>query len=122
MIHSRVCALAALLCLGLTGPAFAHAHLTSAVPAENGTVTATPSTLRLKFSEGLELRFTGIKVTGPDGAAVPTGDAALGQGDNTSLVVPVPTPLKPGAYTVDWHALSTDGHTTKGRYSFTVGQ
>ena len=111
--------LAALLSLGLAGPAFAHAHLTSSMPAPDAVVAA-PASLRLSFSEGLELRFTGIKLTGPDGVAVPTGDAALDP-DGTTLIVPVTGALPAGAYTVDWHALSKDGHTTHGRYVFTVG-
>jgi methionine-rich copper-binding protein CopC len=119
MNRIRLYGLAALLSLGLAGPAFAHAHLTASTPAANATVTATPAALQLTFSEGLELRFTGIKVTGPGGAAVATGDATLGP-DGATLVVPVTGPLAPGAYTVDWHALSTDGHTTKGSYAFTV--
>ena len=120
MHRFRLGALAALLSLGLAGPAFAHAHLKSAVPAQNATVPA-PSTLRLGFSEGLELRFSGIKLTGPGGAAVPTGDATLDT-DGMTLIVPVAGALPAGAYTVDWHALSKDGHTTKGSYAFTVGK
>lgn len=119
MTRIRLGALAALLSLGLAGPAFAHAHLKSAVPAQDATVPA-PSTLRLGFSEGLELRFTGIKLTGP-GGAVPTGDATLDP-DGMTLIVPVTGALPAGTYTVDWHALSKDGHTTRGSYAFTVGQ
>jgi len=115
----RLGALAALLGFGLAGPAFAHAHLTSSVPAQNATVAA-PSALRLGFSEGLDLRFTGIEVTGPDGAVVPTGDATLDPA-GTTLIVPVTGALPAGPYTVDWRALSKDGHTTKGSYVFTVG-
>lgn len=106
--------------LALTGQAHAHAHLKSAVPALNGTVAAAPSELDLRFSEGLNLKFTGAKITGPDKATVATGSATLGDGGDTTLVVPVSTPLRPGTYEVDWHALSTDGHKTSGNYLFTV--
>lgn len=119
MNRFRLGALAALLGLGLAGPAFAHAHLTSSVPAQNAMVAA-PTALRLGFSEELELRFTGIEVTGPDSNAVLTGDATLDP-DGTTLIVPATGALPVGAYTVDWHALSKDGHTTKGSYVFTVG-
>ena len=30
-------------------------------------------------------------------------------------------PLPPGAYTVEWHAVSVDTHRTEGRFGFTVG-
>ena len=106
--------------LGATGQAFAHAHLKAAIPAVDGAVSAAPTELDLTFSEGLELKFTGLKVTGPDRKAVPTGAATLKPGGDTVLVVPVTVTLSPGPYTVAWHALSTDGHKTSGTYRFTV--
>ena len=117
--HARTLVLAACGVLAGAAPAFAHAHLKSATPAMNATVAA-PTELALTFSEGLNLKFTGVKVTGPDRKAVPTGDVRLGPGGDTVLVVPVAAPLAPGAYKVDWHALSTDGHKTSGSYTFTV--
>ncbi len=120
MSHStRTFAIAAVVCLGLTGQALAHAHLASATPAVNGTVTTAPSELDLKFSEDLNLKFSGVKVTGPDKAAVETGEATLME-NNTVLMVPLSGMLGAGTYTVDWHALSADGHKTHGSYSFTV--
>ena len=79
-----------------------------------------PSKLDLRFTEGLNLAFTGVSVEGPDSAAVATGQASLETGDDRTLVVPVEKPLGPGKYTVSWHALSRDGHKTSGTYSFTV--
>ena len=110
-------ALGAVFC---SAPAFAHAHLKSATPAMNGSVATAPSELDLTFSEGVNPKFTGVKVKGPDKAAVSTGEAALGQGGDTTLVVPVSATLPAGTYTVDWHALATDGHKTNGSYKFTV--
>ncbi len=117
---ARTLMLAGLGLVAVSAPAFAHAHLKSATPAVNGTVATAPTELDLKFSEGLNLKFTGVKVTGPAKAAVATGDAALGAGDDTTLVVPVSDTLAPGSYAVAWHALSTDGHKTSGTYKFTV--
>jgi methionine-rich copper-binding protein CopC len=105
--------------LALGGHALAHAHLTSAAPAGSSTVAAAPAELDLTFSEAVELKFTGVKVSGPGKAAVKTGAAALAD-DNKTLKIPVEGTLAPGVYTVAWHALSTDGHKTNGSYSFTV--
>ena len=116
----RIFALLVLGAFGASTPAFAHAHLKSAIPAAGSTVATPPTELNLKFSEGLNLKFTGIKVTGPDKAAVATGDAALGANDDTALTVPVSGTLAAGTYTVSWHALSDDGHKTNGTYKFTV--
>ena len=112
-----VLALSAILA---TSPAFAHAHLKAAVPAAGSTVAASPAELDLTFSEGLNLKFTGLKVTGPSKTSVPTGEAKLGAKDDTSLIVPLNGTLEPGTYKVDWHALSSDGHKTSGSYSFTL--
>jgi copper resistance protein C len=114
----RISAAALLLSLGLAGPAFAHAHLVSATPAANSIAMPAPTELRLKFSEALELKFTKVKVTGPDKKAVETGPAKLDPSDNTVLIVPVTTPLPDGMYTVGWEAVSTDGHKIKGNYDF----
>ncbi|MBI1218819.1 MAG: copper homeostasis periplasmic binding protein CopC [Rhodobacteraceae bacterium] len=98
--------------------AFAHAHLTAEMPADKATVAA-PTDLMLTFSEDVSLKFTGVKVTGPAKAEVAQGTPSLSQGD-TVLTVPLQGTLGLGTYTVDWHALSTDGHKTHGTYTFTV--
>ncbi|MBN8953467.1 MULTISPECIES: copper homeostasis periplasmic binding protein CopC [unclassified Rhizobium] len=110
---------AAAISIAFAGEALAHAHLKSAVPAVDGAVKTAPSELDLTFSEGLNLKFSGIKVTGPDKAAVKTGEGML-MNDGTTLMVPVTDKLAPGKYTVEWHALSTDGHKTNGTYGFTI--
>ena len=116
---TRTLAIAAIVGLALTGQALAHAQLLSATPAVNGTVATLPTELDLKFSEGLNLKFSGVKVTGPDKTAVKTGQATLVD-NNTTLVAPISGTLAAGVYTVAWHALSVDGHKTQGSYTFTV--
>ncbi|MQB46363.1 copper homeostasis periplasmic binding protein CopC [Rhizobium sp. ICMP 5592] len=111
--------LAAILALGLAGQAFAHAHLKSAAPADKSTATSSPNELDLTFTESLNLKFSGVKLTGPDKAAVKIGDPTLTR-KGMGLTVPVSTPLGAGTYTVEWHVLSTDGHKTNGSYTFTV--
>ena len=105
------------LAFGVT-PVFAHAHLVSEVPVQNA-ATAAPTSLSFKFSESVVINFSGVTLTGPNGA-VPLGAPSLDPGDNTVLLVPVPTAVSAGRYTVAWHALSSDGHKTTGSYSFTV--
>lgn len=116
---ARTAAIGGVVLAGLTGPAFAHAHLKSATPAVDGTVSTAPTALDLTFSEGVNLRFTGVTVVGPGKSKVATRRATLTDHDRT-LVVPFASALPAGMYTVSWHALSTDGHKTQGTYSFTV--
>ncbi len=73
----------------------------------------------LTFTESLNLKFSGVKLTGPDKTAVKLGDPGLTRNDKV-LIVPVSNPLGSGTYTVEWHVLSTDGHKTNGSYTFTV--
>ena len=111
-----------MILLAQTGQGIAHAHLKAAVPAVNGSVPSGPSELDLTFSEGVDLKFTGLTITGPGKTAVATGAAILRAGSTTTLVVPIAAPpLRPGTYVVAWHALSTDGHKTSGTYTFAVG-
>ena len=116
---TRTLAIATVVALGVTAQASAHAELKSATPPADGTVAAAPTELDLKFSEDLNLKFSGVTVTGPDKKAVQTGDATLMDG-NTTLMVPLTGTLAAGVYTVAWHALSADGHKTHGTYKFTV--
>lgn len=105
--------------LVLAGQAFAHAHLKSASPAPESTISAAPDELDLTFSESLNLKFSGIRLVGPGKTEVKTGEGMLMDND-TMLMVPVGETLAAGIYTVEWHALSTDGHKSKGEYTFTV--
>ena len=103
----------------VAGQAFAHAHLKSAAPAPDSVVKTAPTELDLIFSEGINLKFSGVKVTGPNGVVVKVGAAMLMDEDKT-MMAPLADPLAPGAYKVEWHALASDGHKSKGEFGFTV--
>lgn len=105
--------------LSFAGLANAHAHLVSAVPPAGGTVAAAPTEIDLTFSEQLNVKFTGIKITGPDGAEVKVDSEMLMDGDKT-LMATLKEALAPGSYKVSWHALSQDGHKSQGSYDFIV--
>ncbi len=120
MTHTiRLAALAAAIVLGSAGGAFAHAPLKASTPAAASTLAAAPRELDLTFSEDLELKFSGLELTGPDRKVVLTGQPMLTDKD-TTLMVPVMGKMSRGTYTVAWHALSKDGHKTSRTFSFTV--
>jgi copper resistance protein C len=110
--------LVGLIALFAAGPAFAHALLESASPPVGGTVSA-PSEIRITFSEGVEPHFSGVALSGPHGV-VPVGKASVAPGDNKVMVVRIGKKLKPGTYTVKWHAVAVDTHHTQGDFDFTV--
>ncbi|HHT0123910.1 CopC domain-containing protein YobA [Raoultella planticola] len=100
--------------------ALAHAHLQQQTPAADSTVTASPESLTLSFSEGIETAFSAVTLTGPQQKAVVTGKLARSDSNKAQLIVPLTQPLSAGEYTVDWHVVSVDGHKTKGQYHFSV--
>lgn len=114
----RITAIALALTAAAAGQALAHAHLKTSSPAEKASVTS-PGELDLTFTEELDLKFCGVKVTDPGNTEIKLGEAGL-KDEGKVLTVPVSTALAPGDYTVDWHVLSTDGHKTSGSYTFTV--
>ena len=100
--------------------ALAHALLQKADPPVGGTVTASPSEIRIDFSEGVEPAFSGITLAMSDGAAMPVGKATVDPQNQAVMVVKVGKKLAPGTYKVDWHAVAVDTHRTEGSFTFTV--
>ena len=98
----------------------AHAQLQKAVPPVGGVVTASPTEIRLKFSEGVEPRFSGITLATEAGVAQPTGKPAVDPADPSVLIAAIGQALKPGVYAVTWRAVSVDTHKTQGKFNFTV--
>jgi methionine-rich copper-binding protein CopC len=117
----RATAAAVFLALAVTSiapPAGAHALLQQASPPVGGSISGSPSAIELHFSEGVEVRYSQVSVSGP-GGAVPISRPANG-GGKSSLVVRVSQQLKPGRYRVHWSVLSVDTHRTQGSFSFEV--
>lgn len=115
---STILALAGLGCMLAVQPAFAHAHLKAATPADKAIVSGSPVSLSLDFTEDLNLAFSDVDIIGASGDQVPHGKPTLDGG--ATLSVPVAPALAPGSYMVKWHVLATDGHKSEGSYSFTV--
>ena len=106
--------------VGMSTSALAHPKLMSSLPAENATVAAGPSELRLTFNEKLESSMSGVDVKDQAGKKIETGKAATDPADLKLLVIPLSAPLRDGMYKVDWHAVAADTHRIKGSYTFTV--
>jgi copper resistance protein C len=123
MVRRRSLATAAVFAGAVAlGPAMAegHAFLDHASPAVGSTVPASPPALRMWFTQQLEPAFTTATVTDASGRPVDAGPAKVDPKDPTELDVPLKK-LPPGNYSVAWHALSVDTHTTTGHFIFTVG-
>ncbi|VWC58754.1 copper resistance protein C [Burkholderia lata] len=99
--------------------ASAHGKLESAAPATGSTVDTAPDTLRLTFNEDLEPAFSSVKVADANGSAVTQEKAKVDAANPRVMTIAIPK-LAPGAYTVQWVAMTADAHRTKGTYTFRV--
>ncbi|SRR5579872_1193148 len=123
MMTTRAIAAAFVLAALLITPAplWAHAFLDHSDPAVGSTVPASPAVLHLWFTQELEPAFSWVTVTDGSGASVNDGNAAIDPSNPAELTVKL-KPLPTGSYTVKWHVLSVDTHTTEGDFSFQVGK
>ena len=95
----------------------AHAKLQAASPSANSQLDQSPSEIKLSFTEPIEVRLSKITVRSARQSQALSVSGV--PGDRRSCIAAL-TPLKPGAYVVDWQVVSSDGHATSGSYSFTI--
>jgi copper resistance protein C len=98
----------------------AHAFLDHATPAVGRSVSASPASVTIWFTQELEPAFSSIEVQDQSGARVDTGDAQVDTKDASILHVSL-KPLPAGKYKVIWRVVSVDTHPTEGTFTFTVG-
>lgn len=110
----------ALICaLGFgSSVSFGHAKLLRSQPEANRKLTQAPKTVELWFSEELELSFSTIVVHDQNGKQVDKNNVNIAE-SGRKLQIDLEN-LGSGTYLVEWRALSTDQHTMKGKFSFTV--
>ncbi|KER74343.1 copper resistance protein CopC [Burkholderia cepacia] len=113
------CAVAGAIVAVAPVAALAHGKLESAAPATGSTVDTAPDTLRLTFNEDLEPAFSSVKVSDANGNAVTQEKAKIDAANPRVMTLAMPK-LAPGAYTVQWAAMTADAHRTKGTYTFRV--
>ena len=118
---TRLIAAAFVLAELLIAPAAvrAHAFLDHADPAVGSTVPAPPTLIHLWFTQELEPAFSWVTVTDRSGASVIDGAATIDPSNKSELTVKL-KPLSAGMYTVKWHVLSVDSHTTEGDFTFQI--
>lgn len=98
-------------------PAWAHNALAEASPAKKATLKESPDEVELRFLQKLDPEYTVIALSDAAKRKVATSEPKV---DGTTGVVTIDEPLANGVYTVAYQVVSTDGHTVKGSYEFTV--
>jgi copper transport protein len=113
----RAVALSALVAVVLPAQALAHASIQGSSPASRERLDRSPRRVEMSFDQSVKVFPNGIKVYDA-GGHVMSYDVHVAA-DGRKIVARI-KPLPKGAYTVRWQALSADGHTVAGVYTFGV--
>jgi copper transport protein len=114
----RALILASFVALVAPASAAAHASVVKTHPTYRERLEASPGTVSVLFDQGVKAFPNSIVVQTAKGVVVSrtTRNAA-----NPALIVTSLKQLARGAYTVRWHAMSSDGHVVSGVWTFGVG-
>ena len=113
---ARVLSFAA-LALTLPQLALAHAVLVASTPKLHGTVAGPQVHVRLQFNSRVDGPHCTLAIVGASG---PAQTLKLGSQPAPDSIAADAADLKPGAYTIRWQALASDGHITRGEIPFRV--
>jgi copper transport protein len=111
----RRLALVAVAALAFPAVASAHATLESTTPGFRQELKQAPRVIRLRFDQRVKLIPGAVRVLSSEGK-----DFALASRVEGNILVATVRPLRTGAYTVRWHALSADSHVVSGVWTFGV--
>lgn len=102
--------------LGLPGAARAHAILMESVPKADGMMAAGAATIVLHYNSRIDQARSRVTLTRGSSAEERLDLLPAERPD----VLQARAVLVPGAYTLHWFVLATDGHITRGDVPFTV--
>jgi copper transport protein len=106
----------AMVLMGCSAFAFAHARLLKADPAEGSIVRAAPTKFVLTFSEAAKLTALSLQKD----AETPRKIIPLPTEAAADISVAAPK-MEPGKYVLSWRVVGQDGHVLPGKVTFTVG-
>lgn len=107
------------LCVTPFRSALAHASLLSSTPVNGARLSTSPRLIRLLFSEPLVASMSHFGLEGSSGQETKL-NVFTDPHDVHALFASVAT-LPSGAYRLNWHVVSDDGHPVSGSIAFTVG-
>jgi copper transport protein len=96
----------------------AHARLVRSEPSAGQRLTASPSRIRLIFSETPMVAVSRIILMGSRGNTVRTGPARVDPTDAHAMIADLTSPLDSGSYAVHWATAASDGHASHGTFWF----
>ena len=101
------------------GAADIHLGIQKSVPAADAEVEMVHE-LALWFTEAPQDNSVSIRLIDAAGEAAEVGAVERDPEDATAFTVGLSGHLAPGAYSVAWRAMGSDGHVVRGEYSFSV--
>ncbi len=112
------CVFLVVLSAGLAAscPAWAHASLLSALPADGVTMPDAPNSFRLEFNEPVSPLV--MRLVSPSGKTSPLNNISA---VNKTVTIAAPAMPEPGTYVLSWRVISADGHPVGGVVMFAVG-
>lgn len=97
-----------------------HLRLKASFPARDTTLAGAPEAIQLWFSEPAEASTARIGVKDSKGAVVPMSKVVRGDGKDEPLTSRFVSAPANGRYSVEWRAMSNDGHVVNGSFNFSV--
>lgn len=98
-----------------------HAFFSSSEPAPNARLPTSPTRIVITFTGEIAVAKSSIELLRSDGGAVPLPPPQAGA-TQQGMVVPLATPLAPGAYAVRWKSVDAhDADEQQGYFAFTIG-
>ena len=107
-----------LLAAGRAPHVRAHAELVSADPAPGVELFTSPARILLRFSDPIATE-SAVEVFGTNFRQIRGIQVAFERDEPVQVIAALP-PLDPDQYTVQWTAVSIDGHRSSGTYAFSV--
>ncbi|MDO5097840.1 MAG: copper resistance protein CopC [Corynebacterium sp.] len=99
----------------------AHDVVVGGAPKDGEVLTTPPEKIVLEFSGEPKTGFNTLAVTDSNGHVLFRGEPSV-EGRNIVLDVPGDINFSPGQYTIGFQITSSDGHSTRGKTTFSIQQ
>lgn len=103
----------------MTFSPIAQAKLENLQSLQQTPLEVTGAKLSLVFSGTVDVASSSVDIRDERGRRVEIGRLKLDD-NGSNLDIPLGSALKPGIYTISWHATSTNGLVSVGSYSFVI--
>jgi copper transport protein len=107
--------------LGAASPASAHATALGTEPASGSTVETSPDRILVRFGSPVEISLGALRLVDEKGANVAIGAPEHPGGEVNSVAASVSN-LADGGYVAVYQVIASDGHLTRGAFTFQVGR